>query len=581
MNKYLQELRVVCFGLALVCGSATARDVNETIAETGAIFTYMLDTGSGNPERLPSAELSTKEGWQIVEADVADHAFSGDAVLLNDALALVLRQASGSAELYSQVDGVFTFRASIGPQSGGSDVAIQMQEAVIEENTPGTVAVRATYQVGGGEPQTLQYRVVTGQIFVEVTDTAGLGSVAVRLDSRYLVVPDFFANDLVYDATDFVSDRAGLPAENFVIHLVEGGDALVTCVWKDREQSATAIVDRSVPSILGTDIDIANDGLVWVSLLERPDVWHEADLSAKDGDTAIDWTPPFPARWRADFLSGSESAESWNFEDEPNPAYESPFHGSMAYPCWFDSSRAFIQAPGSSDLPAQKAVIYPIDRTQGTPLNVFCLVDIMRATLGFGACQYVLDLEGLDAQSSPTPALVMEWVEKQFKAGRAERSRDTIVERLNAMTDHVTHADQRIKAYGAFGRELIGLLGDNKELATGIGVAEAARKMGVIASELEQSIGVYEAMEDPVVATREASAGVVAAIGQTDGLDRCERIAQELHAIGEAQDRILSEARMAARRIAQLAADIKNGGAGGGPVAAIREQASALLRAAS
>lgn len=564
----------------MVCGSVAAQDVNETIANTGAIFTYILDTESGSSERLTSAELSAKAGWQIVEADVIDHAFSGDVVLLNDALALVLRQSSGSAELYSHLDGDFTFRAAIGPQPA-EPAPVRMQQAAIEENTPGTVAVRATYEAGGGEPQTLQYRLVTGQIFVEVTGASGHGAVAVRLDSRYLIVPDFFANDLVYEADDFVSDRAGLPAENFVIHLVEGGDALVTCVWKNREQEAKAVVDRTAPAILGTDIGMANEGPVWVSLLERPNVWHEADLSAKDGETAIDWTPPFPARWRADFLSESESAESWNFEDEPNPAYESPFHGSMAYPCWFDASRAYLRAPGSTDSSPQKAVIYPIDRTQGTPLNVFCLVDIMRATLGFGACQYVLDLEGLDARTSPTPALVMEWVEKQFKAGRAERSRDTILERLNAMSDHVTHADQRIKAYGAFGRELIQLLGDSKELATGMGVAEAARKMGVIASELEQSIGVYEAMEDPVVATREASADVVAAIGQTDGLDRCERIAQELHAIGEVQDRILSEARMATRRIAQLAADIKVGGAGGGPVSAIREQADALLRAAS
>lgn len=579
MRTYWQLLRAAIFGLALVCGSATAQDVNETIAETGAIFTYILDTGSGSAELLTSAELTAKDDWQIVEADVTDHTFLGDVVLLNDALALVLRQESGSADLYSQVDGAFTFRSTIGPQSGGS-APVRIQEAVIEENTPGTVAVHATYQVGGGEPQTLQYRLVTGQIFVEVTGAADLGGVAVRLDSRYLIVPDFFANDLVYDAEDFVSDRAGLPAENFVIHLVEGGDALVTCVWKDREQGATAIVDRSVPSILGTDIDIANDGLVWVSLLECPDVWHEADLSTASGETAIDWTPPFPARWRADFLSESESAESWNFQDEPNPTYQSPFHGSMAYPCWFDASRAHLRAPSPTESSPRIAVIYPIDRTQGTPLNVFCLVDIMRATLGFGACQYVLDLEGLDAQTSPTPALVMEWVEKQFKAGRAERSRDTIVERLNAMTDHVTHTDQRIKAYGAFGRELIGLLGDSKELATGMGVAEAARKMGVIASELEQSIGVYEAMEDPVVATREASADVVAAIGQTDGLDRCEQIAQELHAIGEVQDRILSEARMATRRIAQLAADIQERGAGGGLVSTVLARTNDLLRAA-
>jgi hypothetical protein len=33
-------------------------------------------------------------------------------------------------------------------------------------------------------------------------------------------------------------------------------------------------------------------------------------------------------------------------------------------------------------------VIYPIDRTQDTPLTVYTVVDVMRQTLGIGPCNW-------------------------------------------------------------------------------------------------------------------------------------------------------------------------------------------------
>lgn len=558
--------------------TATAQDVNETIAETGAIFTYILDTTTPSSEPLTPEILSAKRGWQIVESDVTDHTFHGDAVLLNDALALVFRHESDGAELYARLGTTFTMRARLLPLDGQA-TSRRLSKVAIEENTPGTVAINATYRGEAGYPVSVQFRLVTGQIYVETQGLSNAKILGVRLDSEYLIVPDFFADDLVYQAKDLVGERSGLPAENFIIHLTGGGDGLVTCVWETREQRASAISGPSqgATRIDGADIAFHEDAAVWVSVLERPQVWHVLDVPS-DAERQLDWSPPFPARWRADFLSESEAAESWNFEESKDPQNVTPIRGTIAYPCWFDSSKAYIRPPATMDPPPEKAVIYPIDRIQGTPLDVFCLVDIMRATLGFGACQYVLDLEGLDAETSPTPALVMDWVEKQFKSGRDTRSRDTMVDRLETMVAHVSHADQRIKTYDAFAKELIASIGDSKESTTGTGVAEEARKMRSIAMEMAESIGGYLAEDDPVAAARKASETVISAIGLPDGPAICEGVNRELHAIGEYQDRVLSKGRMAVRRIAQLARDTEERGADDDFATSILKRAGEALR---
>jgi len=533
-----------------------AQGVNEAIEETGAIFTYILDTNASAENALSSEELVSKDSWSIVEADVTDHEFSGDTVLLNDAIALVLRKHGSGAELYARGPAGYALRAALIPVGIGGEFPTELQTVVIRENTPGAVAIDAMYRTDPSDPVAVQFRLVTGQIYVETQRVENAESLAVRLNSEYLIVPDFFADDLVYQAKDLVGARAGLPAENFLLHLIAGGDALVTCVWKEREQSATAVSVRNEGTlrIEGTDIAYAPDAPVWVAVLERPDVWH-AQSVVSGADLKLEWTPPFPARWRADFLGGSEAAESWNFEEDRLAEYTSPFHGAMVYPCWLRNEDAYVRTPPTMQPEPSKAVVYPIDRTRGTPLDVFCLVDIMRGTLGFGACQYVLDLEGLDAQSSPTPALVMEWVERQFKAGRDERSRALIEERLEAMVDHVTHSDQRIKAYGAFARELIASFEDNTRLGEGIGESETVRKMTAIAVELIRANEVYETLGVPMALAREEAARVVAAIGQPNGEDMRVEVAERLDSLGATQDRVLSKGRMAVRRVAQLAQD--------------------------
>lgn len=66
-------------------------------------------------------------------------------------------------------------------------------------------------------------------------------------------------------------------------------------------------------------------------------------------------------------------------------------------PCWVDRGRrGHFQAVSDHDLRGP-ALLYPINRVGKTPLGQLTVVDLVRATLGVGPCEYVLDVEGQHA----------------------------------------------------------------------------------------------------------------------------------------------------------------------------------------
>ncbi|MCC6698228.1 MAG: hypothetical protein IT365_21575 [Candidatus Hydrogenedentes bacterium] len=553
-------------------------DVNETIAASGALFTYLLDTGTPSPTSYTSESIREKTGWTLVAEDDTAHQFQGDAILLNDSVAVVLRKGSSGADIYAKAADTYAPRAHLEAVDAKGQPSGTILELRVEENSPASVMVACGFGSGPNAVSTLAFRISTGQIVVEVQPRQGAAALGVRLDSEFLVIPDFFADDLVYTPDDLMTLRSGLPAENFLMLLASGGDAIATCVWPSREQHAVAIRTEAKPvRIVGADISFERNASVWVAFHEAKALWHRQPLpaSAEAQPQALAWTPPFPARWRADFRTDSEAALSQSFvENSPGSDPDAGVQAA-AQSCWFAEGQAHVRPLDTLKAPAE-VIVYPIDRTQGTPLNVFCLVDIMRGTLGFGACQYVLDLEGLDAQSSPTPALVMEWIEKQVKAGRAAKSQDKIAQRLEQMCGHVEHADKRIRAYQEFARAIAQETGTRSDSSSD---ATSVARIGVIAQELLDEVNAYTQRGSAPDLARKEMESVMQALGSPQPADALAPVSKRLHLLGEAQDRALSKGRMAVRRIDQHALDLLNEDAKFSAFAqTAHERASRLLR---
>jgi len=482
----------------VLCAAASV-----SAAQEEAPATRLFDTGTRSEKTWTGEALAKREGWKLVPEDNVSHQFAGDAVLLNDRM-LVVARPRGSINVYSRTAEGWQHRALLGHLGTFSSFLDPIRSLTIAENGAAAVMVEARYKTG--PPAILRLRLTAGERILEIRPGDEASAIDILTETRYAVVPDFFADDMIFGAEAFRG--LALPAENFYLGLLDGGDAILMCVWQSRQQEVvlrTASRGRA-GDVCSTLIPCLRDKSIWLAFLEGKGIWHS--LAADDG-----WKPPFPARWRRTQgkLDGFAASCEWGEELPIN------------------------QASGRNEGPP---VVYPIDRTRATPLTVYCPTDILRNTLGVGPCEYILAAEGLATPTNPTPDNVMTWLERQLKRKRGRASPKEIDERLQQMVEHVGRVRARIVEYGALAGEVRALCSETppllratdwmrKTAEEGLEAAGAAERAGRLARE------------------------ILALIDRDDAASACERPAAELRAIGAAHNRTLSACRMAARWLKQ------------------------------
>jgi hypothetical protein len=571
--------------------------------EPSSPSTYLFDTGATAADPMPATAVAAKKGWKVLAEDDTSHKFAGDTVLLNDRLVLVLRGKAAGAELYAQGVGSPLHvgadatepqkatptdmkktpdpmsppvrRAAVAPVgAGGAGGSAKLSTVRILENNPGAVMVEAGFQTDKGLVR-LTYRLTTGQTILELRPGEGVQTVRIDAPSRYVAVPDFFGDDMIFTAGQSAGPRLRLPTENFLLHFVEPGGCLLMCVWPSSRQQAAALVsgERAQRAIQGSEIDCAAGKSLWIAVLEGPGLWHEQAVSAGEAprEMVLDWKPPFPAKWRATLAGSPAIGPSWYFRGAEEGDEVAAAIGDRS-PCCLEAQRALFQVPttgpGTAPRGPQSLVVYPIDRTRGTPLTTFCPIDILRATLGVGPCQYILQTEGLASDANPTPDSVMTFVEKQFAKKKEKQSADEMRQMLAEMVGHVGHAQQRIDQYAALARDVRAIC-QAREKGTGTfslkgprptsGRYPASQKRCLspflaTLDDLERKLAGAAATIPPAQRARKLADEVLGLIGQKDAAAECRRLGLELRRLGAVQDRGLANGRMAARWLRQQAA---------------------------
>jgi hypothetical protein len=304
-----------------------------------------------------------------------------------------------------------------------------------------------------------------------------------------------------------------LPAENFCLHLLEGGDAMLMSVRQSGEQDdwLAAGGSRAEGGSCLSRIRCTKDKSVWLAFLESPAIWH-----AQSGLASDDWKPPFPAKWRRSFVRENCVADSWDMEAGPGPG----------------------QSVGKHQGPL---ISYLLDRSAATPLLATCPTDVMRNTLSVGPCQYILACEGLGVQGDPTPNSVMNWVEKQFEQKKERKAAEDIKERLEQMVKHAVDAQSRIQRYAGFALRLRNSPAGKQD------------QFLSIAADLDRFSAAGLAPAASPQRTRQLAGEVAGLIGKENAFAPCCRLGRELRSIGAAQDHALAKCRMAVRRVRQEA----------------------------
>lgn len=477
---------------------ALAPGYGRVFAQGTANALLAWDTSKSTAEPLAPEAVAHKRGWQPIASDATAHAFKGDAAISNGRVLVLARKHGMGVELYSLGSGKPVFRARLLLAPGA-----QTNRFALTETSRTALGLEVASKSGAA-----RFRLKKGELFVEAQTLVDAAVLRVECPSRFAVLPDFFADDILFDARKVPLDRVELPSENFLLHFTGKQDAIVMSVFENRAQDVrvTLAGKAGERAITGSEIDFGKKGSkIWVAVLEGPGMWHSIDVNPADAKKIIplEWKMPFIAQWRVDFTRQDGLTDSWDMllPDKDGNGYIKPSWlaqdgkisaatktktgeidrdayrpggiasdrlgpdrrrwttvlGQVQYPCWSDRAQnGFLQPLAHKKLTFDGPVlIYPITRLAQTPLQSYTPVDIVRNTLGVGPCQHLLDVEGQKQEHvGRATCHVRTLLNEVYGSGQQKAKRKEIEDYLGDAQDFVTHIRNRIAAYVAFGKDL-------------------------------------------------------------------------------------------------------------------------------
>ncbi len=321
MKTSTQALEVFVLVMAIstgVCGAATVDAW--ALPEGGAI----------RPDR--------RDGWKSCGTG-ADPA--GGIALENDRLLLFARPGDDSAVLRTKTkDGATCVRLALFPAGKFTKVRLARLDEAAGALALSNGSAAAELSLGAG------------QAFVGVHPGKGASNVAVHADAKYALLPDFFADDVIYDPAKYASSVLPIPADNFVLQLAGGGNAIVMCIWPGNLEGVKSSAketaaqppktddrDPNVELILSGEAEARRVAAcrieflgrpVFVGVIEHKGLWRDEDVRSWAGytPTAVEWKRPFDAKWRADFVV----AEGRKTDDWHTRSQSFPFFGPVKDP---------------------------------------------------------------------------------------------------------------------------------------------------------------------------------------------------------------------------------------------------------
>jgi len=593
--RYLPAVlrRVLAFPIILGCGVASMGAEPASSADPSTYLCDVQPSGVGMPDTGRLLRL---------EEDDTTHRFRGSAVLVNDKLRAVLPQGGLTVKVYSETEGM-ELCARLQPVcSGRTD--LKRTSLTIRENTRTAVSLEVGFLSPQNEPRQITYELNAGQPFIKTTASAGVEKLRVQAPCRFAVLPDFFADDIVVDASTIPVPQAELPSENFLLHMLHGGEAIVMTVSESRDNDVVVSLSATEPrEIVCSDISYGKKPHVWIAVLAGPGIWHEQAVAAADAGKVLvlDWRMPYPALWRVDWGTSNKLTDSWEMLlqhpdgrylmqnwfgqdpaagqrfgaefgardwNKPNRQRWNPVLGSFPYPCWVDTDGSGHLQPillqrdkkaAGQPLFLGPTLVYPLDRVQmppfTTPLEKLTVVDLVRMTLGVGPCQYILDLEGQKRNSrGVATCYARDVINAIYKEGTQLQNGPVIVEHLDLCVAFIRNVRERIDQYVQWGRDMRVYLEEQRRLHPG--QAEFLDESLLVVQRLDQLFEERrEKVHSPEFAQQQAEGFRTNLLQLTgpDAYDKCAAQMSIFTSIGGTQDDLVAACRTVVKTLRQRA----------------------------
>ena len=576
---------VVRIALPLVAlawaGATWGADAPQTSPAKPRTGITVWDTGRPAAEAPVPADPAHPNDWTIIPVGETADSFKGDAVLSNGQVLAVVRRQGWAVEVHAVKPGGAAARLRLRLLTAAGEPAAHLERVAVVENTRGGACVEAMFKTARGAELAGRFRIKRGDVSVQVVPGTGAGKLGVECQSRFGVLPDFFADDITIDAMRLPQDAVELPTENFFLHLIPDGDSIAMCVFENRRQDMRVTLSGQGDLRIITGSEIGFEGKpIWVALMQAPKIWHALELKPVDTGKVIPlaWKMPFPAQWRVDFTRSNDLTDSWEMllQDQKDGAYVKPSWlgsgeeqiesnrqrwntvlGQYPYPCWSDPDRRGYLQPLKSDVLRLQGpvVIYPINRVVKTPLDLYTVVDVMRNTLGVGPCQHILDLEGQKSECKGLATCdVRDTLTPIYQRKEQKRKRAEIEKTLDNGLTFVKHIRGRITRYVEFGKTMRQYLAGQK--AAHPELAEFIAEMDRLTKEIDDRVAARsDRIKTPehVARMNDGFRNQVLDDDGPDALKRCRAYTEALVEIGGNQDELVGECRWVVKALRQRA----------------------------
>ena len=543
-----------------------------------------------------SDALVERTGWQdLTDAPSSRIASARDLCVENGRLTVAFRRGGPGAELYYTVGQEARRAAVVAPAGSGAGAPGRLRDVQVLENSAEAVRLQARF----GKARSVAFTVRARRADLEITPGSNVPAILAAHQSAVAVMPDFFGDDLVFPAEQAGSDTLHLPPDNlFLLHMLEGGDAMLMCNWPAATQHVTTSVGPagSERAFTSTRIACGAGQNLGLSVLAAPGIWHAmscSDLTVYE-DRKVDWRPPFRAAWRLDLRRSDKEAngltDCWynlyrrkdgkkyylpisNHKHGPywltrtgiqNHSTRSVWYsglGTLIYPFYVFKGDAFLRLPKFSGRNRHikhdgDILIYPLLRGGHSAPDTVLPWDVLRDVFS-GEHEKALGIERLTGRPPrdrwPATCGVTSNVKKIFSDEQERAQREKITNQLGRMDKFVVGIRARIQEYldwaDTVQTSLAQQARETPELAETVASLEEHTKW--ILTECDKA---QPKMRTPEYAAT-LSAQLIALIDSDapDKLEQCDQLGREIRVIGGTQDTFLGNCRKRVKMLRQRA----------------------------
>jgi len=211
---------------------------------------------------------------------------------------------------------------------------------------------------------------------VEIKPVENVERVYVKKVIGLALIPDRFADDLIFDPRGYSGERILLPYSPFMMGFPADSSMTMIITPLDTQQTWLLKDDKN-DSFAGIEVSMEEES-VFVSLLPGENLWHKTEVILDEDGWKANWANPFLAQWRI-AAAGKEDHYSRMWDEDALSKLNNPF---------LPVEKEFTQ-------PSELSIVYLYGRSWNTPLDVVTPMDILQDALGIDRLIDVLDIEGI------------------------------------------------------------------------------------------------------------------------------------------------------------------------------------------